>query len=223
MYFDLHVHTPLIPESKRWGYNGIALIQPSNNFNLQDIEHFKEINDDLIILSGVEINAKNPDDLKKKIQKFRRKTDVLIVNGGNIKINRAASEDQRVDILANPFKNRRDSGVNHIIAKKAAENSVAVEIGVNQIIKTRSSVRSKIISNFRQIIKLKRKFNFPVITTNNAHSIYDFRSPEDIITLLKSIGMTKQEADDSLSRHPLNILKRNENINNLVIKGVRTL
>jgi len=223
MYYDFHVHEDfqLAYESMRLGFNGIALIQHSDKFNPNYLENIKGIKDDFLLLSGVEIYAKNPEDLRKKVQKFRAKADVLIVNGGNIKINRAACEDPRVDILANPYKNRRDSGINHIIAKKAAENKVALEIGLNQIIKTRSSVRAKILSNFRQIIKLKHKFKFPLITTSNAHSIYDLRTPEDIITLLSCLGMDSQEAKNSLSKYPLDIIERSKIRENIVVKGVR--
>ena len=224
MYFDFHIHEDFhfAHEAKRLGYSGIALIQDSNTSKAEQ-RNIKRIDEDFTILRGFEINAKNPEDLKKNIQKFRGKKDVLIVNGGNIKINRAACEDPRVDILANPFKNRRDSGINHIIAKNAAENGVAIEIDVRGIIKTRSSARAKILSNLRQIIKLKRKFKFPVITTCNAHSIYDLRAPGDVIILLKNLGMTMQEADDSLSLYPLHIMERNNILDNLVVKGVKKL
>ncbi len=223
MYFDFHVHgdSHLACEARRLGYRGIALIQPSNNFKPEPIKDF--IEEDFLILNGVEIYAKNPEDLKKKVQKFRKKVDVIIVNGGNIKINRAACEDPRVDILVNPFKTRRDSGINHVIAKKAAENEVAVEIGLNHIINTRLSLRAKMLSNFRQIIKLKHKFKFPLITTSNAHSIYNLRTPEDIITLLRCLGLTSQEAKNSLSQNPLQIYEKKKIRDNMVVKGARIL
>ncbi len=225
MYFDFNVgeNSHLANEASILGYKGIALIQSSKDFNGGKIEKLRKIEEDFLILSGVKIYAKNPEDMKKNIHKFRPKADVLIVNGGNIKINRAACEDPRVDILANTYKNRRGSGINHIIAKKAAENKVALEINLNQIIKTSSLFRTKILTNLREIIKLKHKFKFPLVTTSNASSIYDLRTPEDIITLLGFFGMTLQEANDSLSRYPLDILERNKIRRNTVQKGVRIL
>lgn len=220
MFFDFHVHNvQLADEAKRLGYGGIALIQSSKNYNKPN-----NINrDDFNIFNGVEIYAKNPDDLRKKIQKFREHNDVVIVNGGNIKINRAACEDPRVDILAHPYKNRRDSGINHILAKKASENNVAIELSINQVIKTRLSLRAKILIQFRQILKLHRKFKFPLIITSNAYSIYDLRTPEDIIAFAGCLEMTDEEIISSLSKNPMNIIERSRIRENVVVQGARTI
>ena len=221
MFFDFHVHnTQLAEEAKRLGYNGIALIQSSRNYNKPD-----DINpqDDFSIWTGVEIYAKNPDDLRKKVQKFRERSDVVIVNGGDIKINRAACEDPRVDILAHPYKNRRDSGINHVLAKKASENNVAIELSINPMIKTRLSLRAKILSQFRQILKLQRKFKFPLIITSNAYSLYDLRTPEDIIAFAGCLEMTHDEIISSLSKNPADIIKRSRIRKNVIVQGARTI
>ena len=221
MFFDFHVHnTQLAGEAKRLGYNGIAIIQSSKNYNKPD-----DINpqDDFNIWNGVEIYAKNPDDLRKKVQKFRERSDVVIVNGGDIKINRAACEDPRVDILAHPYKNRRDSGINHVLAKKASENNVAIELSINPMIKTRLSLRAKILSQFRQILKLQRKFKFPLIITSNAYSIYDLRTPEDIIAFAGCLEMTHEEIISSLSKNPADIIKRSRIRKNVIVQGARII
>ena len=222
MFFDFHVHNiQLADEAKRLGYNGIAIIQSSKNYNKQD--NIDQSNPDFNIFSGVEIYAKNPEDLRKKVQKFREHSDVVIVNGGDLKINRAACEDPRVDILAHPYKNRRDSGINHILAKKASENNVAVELSINQVIKTRLSFRAKILSQFRQILKLQRKFKFPLIITSNAYSIYDLRTPEDIIAFAGCLEMAPDEIMSSLSKNPMNIIKRSKIRKNVIVKGARII
>jgi ribonuclease P/MRP protein subunit RPP1 len=222
MFFDFHVHNiQLADEAKRLGYNGIAIIQSSKNYNKQD--NIDQSNPDFNIFSGVEIYAKNPEDLRKKVQKFREHNDVVIVNGGDLKINRAACEDPRVDILAHPYKNRRDSGINHILAKKASENNVAVELSINQVIKTRLSFRAKILSQFRQILKLQRKFKFPLIITSNAYSIYDLRTPEDITAFAGCLEMAPDEIMSSLSKNPMNIIKRSKIRKNVIVKGARII
>jgi ribonuclease P/MRP protein subunit RPP1 len=225
MFFDFHVHgdSKYAFEVQRLGYNGTAIIQSSKNYNPQKSDDIKEIKDDFSIFSGVEIYAKNPEDLKKKVQKYREKEDVIIVNGGNLKINRAACEDPRVDILAHPYKNRRDSGINHVLAKKASENEVAIELSINPLIKTRLSLRAKLLSQFRQIIKIQRKFGFPTIISSNAYSLYDLRTPEDIIALACCFGMTKKEAENSLSKNPINIIERNKIRKNVVVNGARII
>jgi ribonuclease P/MRP protein subunit RPP1 len=224
MFFDFHVHgdSNLTLEACRLGYHGIAIIQSSKNYNKNIKDDIKEM-DNFKIFTGVEIYAKNGEDLKKKVQKFRDKEDILIVNGGNVKINRAACEDPRVDVLAHPYKNRRDSGINHILAKKAALNEVAIELSINPLIKTRFSLRAKLLSQFRQLIKMHRKFGFPTIISSNAYSPYDLRTPNDIIALARCFGMNEEEAQNSLSKNPINIIERSKIRKNVVVKGVRLI
>lgn len=222
MFFDFHVHDiQLAKEAKRLGYNGVALIQSSKNYSKEYFNDIEKIEDDFKIFKGIEIFAKNPDDLKKKVQKFRSKVDVIIVNGGNIKINRAACENPRVDILAHPYKNRRDSGINHVLARKALENEVAIEFSINSLLKTRSSVRVKTLSQFRQIMKLHKKFKFPLIIASNAHSLYDLRTPEDIVALTKCFDMDSDETMNSLSQIPINIIEKNRIRKHIIVKGVK--
>ena len=225
MFFDFHIHGDcrLALEAYRIGYNGIAIVQSSKIYEKDFLNDFKQIKHDFKIFSGVEIYARNKEDLRNNIQKFREKEDVLIVNGGNLKINRAACEDPRIDILAHPYKKRRDSGINHILAKKAAENEVAIELSIDPIIKTKFSLRAKMISHFRQIIKLHRKFEFPIIISSNAYSKYDLRTPNDIIALAQCIGMSEKEAEDSLSKIPLNIIGRNEIRKDIIVKGAKII
>jgi len=225
MFFDFHINGDykLALEAYRIGYNGIALIQSSKNYKKDFFNDFKQIKPDFEVFSGVEIYAKNKEGLRKNIQKFRENEDVLIVNGGNLKVNRAACEDPRIDILAHPFKKRRDSGINHILAKKAAENEVAIELSIDPILKTKYSLRAKLISHFRQIIKMHRKFGFPIIISSNAYSIYDLRKPNDIISLTRCFGMSEQEAGNSLSKIPLNIIERNKIRKGIIVKGARII
>ncbi len=218
MFFDFHVHgnEKLAKEAKRLGYEGICLVRYSD-------EYHQAIKKNSGAKTGVEIIAENSDDLKKKIRKFRRKVDILLVHGGNIKINRTACEDPRIDIIAHPYRNRRDCGINHVLAKEAAENGVAVEININYILKFRSSLRSKVLNQFRQILKLQRKFKFPLIITSGAHSIYDLRAPRDIIALTSCFGMAEEEANDGLSKTPITIMEKSKVRKDYIVNGVRVI
>lgn len=233
IFFDFHVHVKrgnekLIMEAKRLGYNGIAVVKYADEYDKKAQSDFKRLKNefekqDFQIRSAVELAVKNPEDLKRKTQKFRGKTDVLIVRGGDIKINRAACEDPRIDILSKPYKGRRDGGINHVLAKKAAENDVAIELNLKYLLKTGLRHRYKVFNQFRSIIKLQRKFNFPVIITSDATSIYDFRTPQDIIALSQCFQMTEGEAEHALSETPQSIIKKNEMRDSVVLSGVRVI
>jgi ribonuclease P/MRP protein subunit RPP1 len=224
MFFDLHIHgdEKVAGEAFRLGYTGVSIVNYSDEHH-QNVMDSKKVKGYPKITTGVEIIANNVADLKKQIHRFRRSSDILIVHGGNIKMNRAACEDQRVDIISHPYCKRRDSGINHVLARKASANKVAVEININYILKTRMLLRSKVISQFREIIKLHRKFNFPLIITSDAHSIYDLRSPQDLIALTGRFGMTREESIDALSKSPVNIIERSMIRKDVVEGGARIM
>jgi len=230
MYYDLHLKhnkniEELLNESNRLGFSGVAVIQSSKKFNKDYIHDFKDfqVAKQLDIYSGVEIAAKNVNDLKKKISSLRKKVDVLIVQGGTVKINRAACEDPRVDIISQPNKKRRDCGLNHILSKEAAKNQVAVEICLNSILHSRYSYRSKLFSQYRDILKLHEKFKFPILITSGATSIYDLRKPRDIISLTQCFDMKKQDSVNSMTSSPKKILKRSKIRPKMIVNGVRTI
>lgn len=228
MFYDFHVNEDLnlIKEAERLGYAGLALFRDENQkpapfelSNLKDIE--KEYS--FKLYKGVLIRAKNPEDMKQKVKRQRKEADIIMIQGGDQKINRAASEDPRVDIISMPYFNRRDCGINHVIAKKAAQNEVAVELNMKYLTRTSSYLQYKVLSYFREIIKLKEKFNFPIIITSNAKSIYDLQTPQDLIALSKCFGMDQEEAVGALSLTPMNIIERSKIRDKIIVDGVKSL
>ena len=124
MFFDLHFHgdEKVIKEAERLGYAGIGLTRYFEDFNSEFLKQFDilESTSNIILKKCVEISCKNPEDLRKKVQKSRKKADILIVRGGDLKVNRAACEDKRVDILSQPYRSRRDSGIKPCFGKKSS-------------------------------------------------------------------------------------------------------
>jgi ribonuclease P/MRP protein subunit RPP1 len=238
MFFDFHIqeNPKLAIDAEKMGYHGIALVISSNDSSyknskgqlevLKDLkkkcQEFQE-NNHLSIQIGLEILAKNPTDLKKQVKRFRKRFDILLVHGGDVKINREATEDPRVDILCHPYRSRYDAGVNHVLATKAAENQVAIELNLKYFLLTRPNQRHRVLSQFRSIVKLHHKYNFPVIITSGAGSLYDLRNPLDIISLAKCFGMTEDEAYKALSTVPQEIKARNKIRDQVIVQGVRLL
>ena len=233
MFFDFHIHggPELALDAGNIGYHGVGLTvysrdcinKPETLKNLRkSISDLNEDKDDHISIQiCVEIEAKNQEDLKKQVQNFRKKADVILVHGGDLKINRAATEDPRVDILSHPYRSRFDSGINHVLAVKAAENSVAIEINLKYFLLTRSNQQYRVLNQFRQIMKLHRKYELPVIITSDSSSFYGLRNPRDIMALAACFGMTKDEAFNALSKTPQEIIYRNKIRNDVIVPGAR--
>ncbi len=208
-FFDLNVHAypetdvpveELLRVAKRYGYAGIAITN-----------HDEIISENLVsnsIFRGVEIRANSSSELKRKIKLHRGKVSLLAVHGGNAKINRAAVEDSRVDILAHPCGEKGEGELNHVLVRYAAKNGVALDFNLNAIIQSRRGDRARILLKMRENLKLVRKYKAPMILTCNARSIYDLRAPREMIALASLFGMRKEEAASALSDIPWGVIEK---------------
>lgn len=221
--FDLHFHgnQELVEEAKRLGYSCVGV----THYYKDDKSEFAEFNDlspeGILLKKSIEIIAKNPEDMRRKVQKSRNRADILIVRGGDLKINRAACENRGVDILSQPYRTRRDVGINHVLAKKAADNNVAIEINLKNFMKTNLRYRYRILNQFRRLVELERKFQFPLTITSNASSKYHLKSPGDIASFSKCFSMTTEECYQAISTTPKRIIQTNDTRDKFIIEGVR--
>ena len=230
MFFDLNIrgndvtmNIEIASEAAKYGWNHINFSYNQDVF--QDAFKLKkEIADELegIITFDytLEIESNNIDEIRKSVNKFRSKASCISVIGGDLKVNRAVLENIKIDVLSRPYLKRFDSGLNHVLSKESLKNNVAIELCFQDILKSYLSYRSKIISNFRDIYLLYRKFNFPLILSSRAESIFDIKSTYDFVAVFKQTGLTDEEINNSF-RTASNILKYNENRNDLILKGVR--
>lgn len=226
-FYDLNVHS--IPDgknappemaalAKHFGYAGIAITNHSNTeskpseFEANGFEVFR----------GVEIVSKNASKLHGLIGKYRNSVDVLIVHGGDENINRAAVENKNVDILAHPMT-PKDSGLNHVLAKSACENNVAIEFNLDAIFKGRGGRRVHALSHFRKNVEIARKFDVPMIITSNAASRFDLRAPREMMALAGLFGMDKNEAIAAISTVPAGIIARNRPRSGFIREGVEVI
>jgi ribonuclease P/MRP protein subunit RPP1 len=236
----------LIHEAKRLGYAGVSLLYSKEDY-LESKEYLAEIENEINLISnpnfdlnqasssdlklkssgnfeviaGIKIFPKNAEDLKKQIRNSRKKTNVLVAVGGDLKINRASCENIKLDILSRPYYKRRDCGINHVLAKEAAKNNVAIELNVCDLLRARSPLRSKIMAHFQEIIKLQRKFKFPLIMSSGAVSIYDMRNPRDLIAFSQCFGLNKEEAHLAISSNPPDIVNFNKKRNDIIVVGAK--
>lgn len=217
----------LIKEAKRLGWNYLTLRFSPDRFDNIDYKDdlIKKIAifNDFSIDFGIETNPKNNNELRKVLQKYRSKSPLFSVLGGNEKINRITCENIKVDILSRPYFKRYDCGMNHILAKIAYQNDVAIELSLKDILNSYLSHRARIISHFRDIIKLYRKFKFPLIISSGASSIFDIRSPRDIIAIFKEIGLNEEEIISCFNSYPKEIIDFNKERKNIIVPGVKKI
>ncbi len=161
------------------------------------------INSKVVIL-----NQENWGELKKQIQEKRKDADVLVYLGGDGKLNRKAVEDSRVDVLLHPELGRQDSGLNHILAKAAAENNVAIGLDFSKLYN--SERRDRVMSDWRKNIGLCDKYGAPYLISTNAVKKQELRAPRDLAALVTVLG---GNGIDSVKSHPKKILKKSKQRN----------
>ncbi|MCL2687502.1 MAG: ribonuclease P subunit P30 [Methanobrevibacter sp.] len=201
--------------------NNALLNKKLNNNNNIDLNKkpIKEIE----IEFGLEINPKNQNELIKLSRKFRDKTKFISVLGGDLVINRSACENIRVDMLSRPYYKQRTCGINHVLAKEAYKNNVAIELCFNDILSSYLSYRSKIMAHFREIIKLHKKFKFPLVITTGASSFWDIRSPRDISAIFKYLGLSEKDLTACFHDYPKVLVDFNNERENMVVLGVKKI
>lgn len=230
MFFDLNIvgsslknNLNLAMEASKYGWEHINFSYNQNDFkDALDIK--RELSDNLDGIINfdytLEIKSNNVNEIKKTARKFRNKSSCISVVGGNLKINRATVETIQIDVLSRPYLRRFDGGINHVLAKEAVKNNVAVELCFKDVLRSYLSHRSKVISNFKDIYTLYRKYDFPLILSSRAESVFDIRTTHDFIAFFKQTGLSDSEIDKSFLTAQ-NILEFNEDRDKMIFYGVR--
>jgi ribonuclease P/MRP protein subunit RPP1 len=216
--FDLHIHSAfsggessleeIANTAKILGYKGICFVaypleKREEGILRAEIERVRKAYG-IDIYLGFE--ARNLRELKFLVKR-RKEFDVLLVRGGDLKLNRKACETPEVNILTHPEFERQDSGLNHILVKLAAKNRVAIEINFREILISSKATRAKILAHMRKNIKLVKKFKAPLILCSGAISHFELRSPLSLISIATQLGLELDEAKKAISEVPKKIIE----------------
>ena len=229
----------LIREANKFGWDYLNLNYSSLNFD-NAILYIDDLNEELSkidfnqtyrnkktnfehaeISMGINILNANSNEIRKIINKYRKKSNYISCLGGDLKINRSVCENRRIDVLSRPYYKRRDSGMNHVLAKEAARNNVAIELCFKDILNNHLRYRANVISSFKEILMFHRKFKFPLILTTDSKSIFDVRSTRDIVSFFKSIGFSEKEIYNGFYYYPKQIMDFNKERQNMIVQGVK--
>ena len=232
MFFDLNIkgsdlesNLIMAREASKYGWNHINFSYNQNDFpNALDIKEDLEtsLSDAISFDYTLEIKSTNINEIRKNVNKYRNKASCISVVGGDLKVNRACLENVKVDVLSRPYLKRFDSGINQVLSREALRNNVAIELCFKDVLRSYLSHRSKIISNFRDIYVLYRKFDFPLILSSRAESVFDIRTTHDFVAFFKQTGLTDSEIENAFNTS-FKILEFNKNRDNMMFTGVRRI
>ena len=230
MFFDLNIqgsslenNIELAKQAALYGWQHINFSYNQNDFkNALSLKNdLKDSLDSIIDFDyTLEIKSTSINEIRKVSNKFRKDALCISVIGGDLKVNRAVLENIKLDVLSRPYLKRYDSGLNHILAKEALRNNVAIELCFKDVLRSYLAPRAKILSNFRDIYTLYRKFDFPLILSSRAETVFDIKTTHDFVAVFKQTGLNINEINKSF-RTSHEILEYNRNRDNLIFKGVR--
>ena|SRR3989338_234886 len=206
-FYDLHVYSKNLEKTlevaQALGYSGLGVVEQHTNFEafraLRKKLHEESRKSGMDLVACVEIRADSIKTLKKALAKYREQAEIIIVAGGDYAINRTAAEDERVDILAHPEFKRMDSGIDHVVAKSAAHNGVAIEINMSGLLSTFKRVRSHVLNHMDRNVMLAKKFGAPIVMTSGAKDEWGIRDPRELAALGRMLGLTLEESVRSVS------------------------
>ena len=210
----------MIKEASRFGWDYINLnysidgFKESLKYKEELIEEATSLDRPVEIDMGINLRNSNSGEMQKAAKKYRNKTNMISCLGGDLKLNRSCLESYKLDVLSRPYFKRRDSGMNHVLAKEAIKHNVAVELCFRDILHNHLKYRANVIASFKEILMFHRKFNFPLILTTDSKSLYDIRSTRDMVAFFKSIGFTNQEIINGFYHYPKQ---------NMVVQGVKVI
>ncbi len=136
------------------------------------------------VSTGILIRDMPLRDLVNRIRRERNHHAVVSVQAGDSGFNRAVITTKGVHILRG-IQSADKNAFDHVTARMAADNRVAVDIDLSPLISGRGITRQRAIHRYRDIMVLEQRFGFPLVISSHARSVTGnaFR-PGDYRTLL---------------------------------------
>jgi ribonuclease P/MRP protein subunit RPP1 len=201
MFYDYHIHPEIdlggmLKNLETLGWSGVCFVCES----LERIEELKKNlgKTKLDVSFGYKIQTEKPNNIPKIAKKIRKKVEMILVFGGDPEINRKACETSEVDILTHPEKGE-DQGLDHVMAKLAKKNGVSIEFNFREFLHTYKKSRANLFSKMLANAKLVKKFRSPFILTSGALDPWDVRSPSELISFGRILGLNPKDVKLSLN------------------------
>ena len=226
--FNIAPKEEVIETLEKFNFKGACIFYNSQRYSdeKENIEEsFKQLNEStkLDLYHGIVINQNNPQLLRKEVQRFYKKVDLIMANGGDDKINRIICETPQIDIINHPYLHKRNSGINHVLSKLLVENNLSVNINLTDILQHRGYFKAKILNQINQLLMLQGKYGFRTVLSSGSRSFYDVRSPKAMLLLSQLTDMDMDYARKCISKHPEEIIENITIHKESIVQGVRII
>ena len=146
------------------------------------------------IYPGILIRDSTVKDLISCIKRERNNKAVVSVQAGDNGFNRSAINLKGVHILRG-LHSADKNAFDHVAAKMAADNRVAIDLDLSPLISGRGFTRQRAMPRYRDILVLERRYEFPLTISSHARSILDMRAVREITGLCSLVGMDTPDVE----------------------------
>jgi len=150
------------------------------------------------ISNGVLIRDTMMKDLISRVRQERNSNAVVSVQAGDNGFNRSVTGVKGVHILRG-IQSADKTAFDHVTAKMAADNRVAVDIDLSPLISGRGVIRQRAIHRYRDILLLERRFEFPITLSSHARSILEMRAVREISGLCSLLDMDAPDVEKAFA------------------------
>jgi ribonuclease P/MRP protein subunit RPP1 len=153
--------------------------------------------DGVDILSGIIVQDAPMRDVIARVKRAKDAGTVVSVCARDNGFNRAVIGLKGVHILRG-IQTADKTAFDHVTAKMAADNNVAIDIDLSILIAARGVARQRAIHRYRDILIFERRFEFPVTLSSYARSYLDLRAVREVTGLCSLIGMDTPDMEKAL-------------------------
>jgi len=132
------------------------------------------------------------------VKRAKENDTVVAVQACNNGFNRAVIGFKGVHLLSG-IHSAEKNAFDHVAAKMAADNGIAVDLDLSPLIYGRGIARQKAMNRYRDILVLENRFEFPVSLSSHAHSVLDMRAVREISGLCSLLDMEMEDVEKTLA------------------------
>ncbi len=187
------------------GFDGIAVTDPAPPETV-------DVDADITVRPGARLDVDTPGELQERLAAVRDEVDVVAVAGGDATVNRAATEDTRVDVLLHPSRGRTDAGLDHVITAQAGDNGVALGLCMRRLLEATGRDRVHRLRHWRELVRLADAVDAPVVAVSDAAAVEQLRAPRELAAFPRLLGMDLQESFAAVSGTPGRVLARADRV-----------
>lgn len=153
---------------------------------------------DVEVRSGLFICNAGMKDIIAQVKRAKDSGAVISVKAGDAGFNRGVIGLRGVHILRRIHATDKNA-FDHVTAKMAADNRVAIDIDLSCLIAARGIARQRAVQRYRDVLVLERRFEFPLTFSTYSRSVLDLRAVREITGLCTLLGMDIPDVENGLA------------------------